>query len=182
MGDSGVGKSTLLNILSGKFADYEGSVKLGGFELKRLPLIDLQRRVLYVDQDPYIFNESIRYNLTLGDYFSDKAIWNVLAISDLSNFVQQLPDKLDTLAGEKGRLFSGGQRQRLALARGLLRNRKILLIDEGTSNLNKESAIAVENQFLSLNSVSVLFVTHQLHPENEHEFDKIITLRSPSER
>ncbi|ERL66011.1 ATP-binding cassette sub-family B member 5 [Schleiferilactobacillus shenzhenensis LY-73] len=179
VGDSGVGKSTLLNILSGKLKNYQGSVRLGTQELKQLPLAVVQGQVLYIDQLPYIFNETIRYNLTLGDNFSDGAIWHALAESNLADYVRQLPARLDTLAGEKGRLFSGGQRQRLALARGLLRNRKILLIDEGTSSLNRASAIDVEDQFLSLPSVTVLFVTHQLHPENRDRFDQIIQLHSP---
>jgi ATP-binding cassette subfamily C protein len=120
--------------------------------------------------------------LILGDNFTDQEIWHALAESDLDAYVRLLPDKLDNLAGENGRLFSGGQRQRLALARGLLRDRKILLIDEGTSSLNRASAIAVEDQFLSLKGVSVLFVTHQLHSENKDRFDQIIQLHSPAEQ
>lgn len=182
VGDSGAGKSTLLNILSGKLRAYRGSVQIGTKELNQLPLAVLQSQVLYSDQLPYVFNETVRYNLTLGDNFTDQEIWHALAESDLDAYVRLLPDKLDNLAGENGRLFSSGQRQRLALARGLLRDRKILLIDEGTSSLNRASAIAVEDQFLSLKGVSVLFVTHQLHSENKDRFDQIIQLHSPAEQ
>ncbi|MFT9039839.1 ATP-binding cassette domain-containing protein [Schleiferilactobacillus harbinensis] len=176
IGDSGTGKSTLLNILAGKLADYGGSVTIGGCELRTVPEAALRQALLYVDQIPYIFNSTIRDNLTLGDDFPAAAIWQALTASDLADFVHQQPQGLDTPVGEKGRLFSGGQRQRLALARGLLRHKKILLIDEGTNSLSKASALAVEDNFLAQPDMTVLFVTHQLHAENKERFDQIISL------
>ncbi|WP_040535271.1 ATP-binding cassette domain-containing protein [Schleiferilactobacillus shenzhenensis] len=176
-GDSGVGKSTLLNILAGKLSGYQGSVKIGGQELKNLSLAELHRMVLYIDQIPYVFNDTIRENVTLGDPYSDKPIWAALKESDLADFVAAQPQGLDTPVGENGRLFSGGQRQRLALARGLLRHKKVLLIDEGTNSLSHAAAISVENQFLQLPDTTVLFVTHQLHQENRQLFDQVLQLQ-----
>ncbi|MFT8470241.1 MAG: ABC transporter ATP-binding protein [Oenococcus sp.] len=175
-GESGAGKSTLLNILAGKLLNYSGSVKIAGQELKNLSSEQLRKTITYVDQIPYIFNGTIRDNLTLGEKFSDDAIFQALKRSDLFDFVMAQKQGLDSSVGEKGQLFSGGQRQRLALARGLLRNPQILLVDEGTNSLKSESAIQVEKQFLSLQDMTVIFVTHQLHEEIRPEIDQLITL------
>jgi ATP-binding cassette subfamily C protein len=118
----------------------------------------------------------VRDNLALGQTFSDEQIMTALRQADLGDFVQQLPQGLATPMGEDGRLFSGGQRQRLALARGILRQRHIMLIDEGTSSLDTASALKVEDSFLKQQGLTVIFVTHQLHAQNKDLFDQVVTL------
>jgi ATP-binding cassette subfamily C protein len=175
-GPSGVGKSTLLNILNGKLPDYQGTVTVAGVPLKQIAGRSLRDNVLYIDQSPYVFNGTVRDNLALGQTFSDEQIMTALRQADLGDFVQQLPQGLATPVGEDGRLFSGGQRQRLALARGILRQRHIMLIDEGTSSLDTASALKVEDSFLKQQGLTVIFVTHQLHAQNKDLFDQVVTL------
>lgn len=123
-GSSGSGKSTLLNILNGKLTDYEGSVLFGGKELKEFSGKELRDQILYIDQLPYLFNGTIRENITMGEAFSEEAIRRVLKEAALEEVIEALPDGLDTPVGEAGRSLSGGQRQRVALARGLIRGKK----------------------------------------------------------
>ncbi|ERL65230.1 Mam1 [Schleiferilactobacillus shenzhenensis LY-73] len=176
VGPSGVGKSTLLNILDGKLTGYQGNVLVAGKPLNSIAGNSLRDKVLYVDQMPYVFNGTVRENLTMGDHFTDAEIHDALTKADLAEFVANLPQGLDTPVGEDGRLFSGGQRQRLAIARGVLRHRQVLLVDEGTSSLDEESALKVEDSFLKQKELTVIFVTHQLHAANEKQFNQVVTL------
>lgn len=112
----------------------------------------------------------------MGEKFSDEELWEALNKSQLKDFVKKLDKGLDSFVGEKGQLFSGGQRQRLALARGLLRKPQILLVDEGTNSLSQDVAIQIEEQLVMLNDLTVIFVTHQLHTEVIKKFDQIIKL------
>lgn len=175
-GDSGSGKSTFLKIISGQIKDYEGSIKLNDQEEKKLSYSSIRKLLIYVDQTPYIFNDTIRYNLELGDHFTDQEITTALKKAKLVDYVHELPKGLNTKVGENGASMSGGQKQRLALARGLLRNRKLFLLDESTSNLDQKNALNVENSFLDQPDISVIFVSHQLHDENKNKFDKIIKI------
>ncbi|RVU71609.1 MULTISPECIES: ABC transporter ATP-binding protein [Lactobacillus] len=175
-GESGSGKTTFMKILSGQLRNYSGSLKLNQIEEKELSYDTLRRIILYIDQTPYLFNDSIRYNLCLGEDFSDKQIKIALTKADLWTFIEKLPKGLNTMVGENGTNLSGGQKQRLALARGLLRNRQVILLDESTSNLDKASALQVENSFLSLKDLTVIFVSHQLHDENKVSFDQVIEI------
>lgn len=175
-GDSGSGKSTLLKIISGQIKNYQGSVKINNHDEKTLSYDAIRETLIYVDQIPYLFNGTIRYNLELGEHFSDQEIFDALRKADLLDYVKELPAGLDTKVGENGTKMSGGQKQRLALARGLLRNRKLFLLDESTSSLDKKSALNVENIFLSQPDITVIFVSHQLHNENKQKFDRIIRI------
>lgn len=173
-GQSGSGKSTVLRILSGQLPNYQGSVELNQVELKDANYDSLRDLIAYIDQTPYLFAKSIRYNLTLGQDFDDEQLKKALKEADLLDYVNSLPEGLDTEIQEGGTSMSGGQKQRLALARGLLRKKKLFLLDESTSNLDHESALAVENNFLKQKDIAVVFVSHQLHEENLADFDQVI--------
>lgn len=173
-GQSGSGKSTALKILSGQLPNYQGSVELNQVEVKDANYDSLRSLIAYIDQTPYLFAKSIRYNLTLGQKFDDSQLRQALQEADLLDYVNSLPEGLDTEVQEGGSSMSGGQKQRLALARGLLRKKKLFLLDKSTSNLDHESALAVENNFLKQKDITVVFVSHQLHKENLSAFDQVI--------
>lgn len=175
-GKSGSGKSTLLKILAGYLDNYRGSIKYNEKELRNLSASTVQNLLFYVDQTPYIFNASVRYNLTLGQKKSNEEIWHALDEAELLEVIKKLPQGLETELTEDGNILSGGQKQRLALARGLLHHKKIYLLDESTSSLDKESAVKVEKKFLSRNDIAVIFVTHQPHQENMNLFNKTLTI------
>ena len=176
IGSSGSGKTTLLNILNGKLTDYEGSVQLSNKELKNIDGKDLREQVLYIDQAPYLFEGTIRYNITLGQEFSEAQMKRAIGESDLEELAYKLPAGLDTSVGEAGRLLSGGQRQRIALARGLIRGKNCILVDEGTSSLDEKSAMKIENTLLLNPNLTVIMITHRLRPSTEEKLDGVLTL------
>lgn len=176
VGPSGSGKTTLLNILNGKLVDYDGSVLFSGKELKHLDGDVLRKHVLYLDQIPYIFEGSILENITLGETFTKEEIEKALVESDLQSVVDQLPNGLDTPVGEAGRSFSGGQKQRIALARGLVRGKKIILLDEGTSSLDQESALKIEQNLVQNSELTVIMITHHLHDSIRNCLDVLLEL------
>ena len=147
VGTSGSGKTTLLNILNGKLTDYRGSVKFNGCELNSLSGDSLRESILYLDQQPYIFDGTIRDNITLDETFTEDEINHAIAKSALQDVIDLLPNGIDTSIGEGGRLLSGGQKQRIALARGLIRGKKI----EATSSLDQKNALEIEK--ICLNKV-----------------------------
>lgn len=176
VGASGSGKTTLLNILNGKLTDYEGSVRFAGKELSALSGRELREHILYMDQIPYLFEGTIRENITLDEEFSEEQIQQALKASNLDEVVRNLPQGIDTEIGEAGRLLSGGQRQRVALARGLIRGQKIILLDEGTSSLDEKSALEIENQLIENKELTVLMITHQLRESIQKQLDQVMLL------
>jgi len=176
VGPSGSGKSTLLNILNGKLIDYSGSATFSGLELKTINGRELRKDILYIDQTSYLFTGTIRDNITLGESFPEEAFDQVLAVSALKEMVNQLPEGLETAVGEAGRSLSGGQKQRIALARGLIRGKRIILIDEGTSSLDEESALLIEENLVTNPKLTVIMITHQLRETIKAELDGVLVL------
>ncbi|MCQ9210438.1 ATP-binding cassette domain-containing protein [Granulicatella seriolae] len=176
VGESGTGKTTLLNILNGKINDYQGSAKFSNNELKDVDGYQLRQEIIYLDQAPYIFDGSIFDNLTLGESFSEQEIWEALDVAGLKQFVQAQENQLESPVGEDGRLLSGGQKQRLSLARGFLRGKRVILIDEGTSSLDHETALEIENKLVENADLTVIMVTHNLREEIASKLDGILNL------
>ncbi|MGY3777097.1 ABC transporter ATP-binding protein [Isobaculum melis] len=176
IGQSGSGKSTILNLLSGKMKSYTGKLTLGNTALSELSLGQLYQHVLYIDQNPYVFNGTIRENLEMGDTYSENELWDALKNAGMEQFVLALPKGIAADVGENGKFISGGQRQRLTLARGLLRNKNIILLDEGTANLDNETALNIEKMLVEKEALTVIMVTHQLRAEIAEKLDGILEL------
>lgn len=176
VGESGSGKSTLLNIMSGKIKDYQGSVMLNNQEISTISYADLFEQMIVIDQKIHLFNTTIRENLLLDDDFSDETIWQALNEVGLKEFVEKLPNQLDSFVGENGNLISGGQAQRIAFARGILRNKNIMLIDEGTSNLDKDNSLLIEKNLLAKKNLTLIMITHRLSSTIESQLDGVLDL------
>lgn len=176
IGPSGSGKSTLLNILNGKLTDYEGSITFNQAELKNLTGKELRKQILYIDQIPYLFEGTIRDNITLDEDFDEADLKNAIKESALENLILSLPNGLDTSVGEAGRLLSGGQRQRIALARGLIRGKTCILVDEGTSSLDEASALKIEESLVNNPKLTVIMITHHLRESIRNQLTGILTL------
>ncbi|MCC8066526.1 MAG: ABC transporter ATP-binding protein/permease [Clostridiales bacterium] len=175
-GPSGCGKSTLLKLLIGWLPDIQGAIRMDGQAIRDYTPEQLQRQMSYIEQDVFLFNTSIRENITLGEDFSDAQLHAALQNSALENDLLHLPDGLDTIVGEEGANLSGGQKQRVAIARALIHDRSILLVDEGTSALDKTNADLVEKSLLANPELTLILVSHHLSEERKAQFDRVFEL------
>ena len=176
VGPSGAGKSVLVNIAARLWDPTSGAVKLGGVDLRRLADADLRRAITVVSQDAYAFDSSFRENLRFAKpEATDEELWDALQVAGLSALVRSLPGGLDSWVGEAGARISGGERQRLSIARAALRRAPILILDEPTANLDPRTEAEVLDRLDDLTrGRSVLMVTHRL--VRLDSFDEVIVL------
>lgn len=180
MGESGSGKTTLMKILLGLLPDYTGKVLYGGREQRELRAESLYARIAYVDQQIYLFQDTVRFNITLGEPYTEAEILAVVRRCRLAEFVSSLPAGLDSVISENGKNLSGGQRQRIALARGLIRRANYMILDEGTSALDEENAAQIENDLMDAPGLGVIVVTHNLRETVRKKLTAVYTLKGPA--
>ncbi|WP_316569192.1 ABC transporter ATP-binding protein [Neobacillus sp. YIM B06451] len=164
VGRSGAGKSTLIDIIMGLNQPDSGDVLVDGVPLTTQNLIALRNSISYVPQDPFLFNASIRENLLLMcEHATDADIWQALEFSSAAEFVQKLPEGLDTIIGDRGIVLSGGERQRVILARAILRSPSILVLDEATSALDTENELNIKEALDKLKGkMTIIVIAHRL--------------------
>ena len=165
IGPSGAGKSTVINMLLGFIAPQRGAVTLDGEDLRHIDLKQWREQLAWVPQSPRLFHGSVAENITLGlsDY-SEKTLLDALHLAYAEEFVEKLPEGLNTIVGEGARSLSGGQIQRLALARAFLRNARLILLDEPTANLDAQSERLVQMAIDNLaRDRTIVTVAHRLH-------------------
>jgi ATP-binding cassette subfamily C protein len=138
-GETGSGKSTLANILIGLYPVTQGEIFYNGVEIKEIGYTKVREHIGFVLQSPLMFNSTLRYNLSLGEAYSDEEMYEALKVAQLYDFVEELPAKLDTIVGKNGTKLSGGQRQRLSIARVLLDKPNVIIFDESTSSLDTDT-------------------------------------------
>ena len=178
-GPSGCGKSTLLKVLLGWLPDYVGTISFDKKNAKDFTSEQLQQQMSYIEQDVFLFNTTIRDNITLGEDFTDEQIAHAVQASALVGDLASMSLGLDTPVGEDGCYLSGGQKQRVAIARALIHNRSILLVDEGTSALDQKNADIVEESLISNPDLTLILVSHHLSPERKAQFTKVFELKQP---
>lgn len=163
VGESGCGKSTIAGLLTGKNKGYGGSITVGGKNLNEINETELMKNVTYISNNSYLFKGTVKDNLLMGNpNASDEELWDVLQKVNLSNFLKS-ENGLDTKVLEKGANLSGGQCQRLALARALLHDSAVYLFDEATSNIDVESENDIMRQIYELaKSKTVILISHRL--------------------
>lgn len=162
VGKSGCGKSTVASILTGKNKGFGGSVTIGGISIKEINENSLMKSITYIGHNSYIFKGTVSENLLMAANVKDEELWRVLEQVNLANFLKS-ENGLDTFINEKASNISGGQRQRLALARALLHNSDIYIFDEATSNIDIESENDIMEQIIKLAKTrTVILISHRL--------------------
>lgn len=178
VGASGAGKSTLLQLLVRNYEFQEGSLEADGVSLREFTHHSIRGRTAYLQQEPHLFRDSVRANLNFGlrEEQPDCTLMEILASVGLEEWVFQLPEGLDTLLGDGGSTVSAGQRQRLALARDLVRDSQLFLIDEATSSLDKSNELEVRKLIArATKNKTTVIVTHKL--DSLSEVDQILVLQ-----
>lgn len=176
VGGSGSGKSTLLNLLMGSSSNYQGEICIDGVSIKNIESESLYQLMTSVQQNVFVFNDTIRNNVTMFHEFPDKEVTLALERSGLSEFIEKHGE--DFVCGENGANLSGGERQRISIARALLRKSPILLVDEATAALDAATARAVSFSILNLVGMTRIVVTHRLEEAILRRYDKILVMKN----
>lgn len=176
VGGSGSGKSTLLNLLMAANSNYSGHIYYDDVELRDISSESLYDLVSIIQQNVFVFNSTIEDNITMFSEFKREEIDHAIKLSGLSTLIEQKGK--DYLCGENGSGLSGGEKQRISIARSLLRRTPVLFVDEATSSLDVETAFGVTNSILDLEGLTKVMVTHTLDEAILRRCDAIITLKS----
>lgn len=176
VGESGCGKTTLLKILLNEINDYTGKVTIDNIDIQQIHPKILYDNITFIHQKIFMFKDTIKNNICLYNNFSDEQINLSIKQAGLSKTIQKHTNGYNTLIGEDGISLSGGEVQRVAIARSLIKNSQILLVDEATSALDNLTARAIENSLINLNQ-TVLSITHQLDKDILNKYDEIIVMK-----
>lgn len=177
VGESGSGKSTLTKLLMRYYKNYNGEILIDNKNLQKILSHDLYKNISMIQQNVFMFDDSIKENIKLYADYSDDEILEVCGRSGLSNLISILPNGINSLVGENGNKLSGGEKQRIAIARSLINDTKILILDESTSALDNETAYNLETSLLSINDLTLVVVTHKLIKNILLSYDEIIVMK-----
>lgn len=178
VGMSGSGKSTLLKLLMKYYKlEQNGSISIDNVNINKINLASLYKLINIVQQDVYLFDDTLAYNIKLGESFTDKELNDAINKSGLRKLVDSTPDGIEMNVGEEGKELSGGQKQRVSIARALIRKTPILLMDEATSALDQKNTTEIENAILEVADLTAIVVTHKLNPNLLKRYDTIIFMK-----
>ena len=178
VGESGSGKSTLIKLLMRYYNDYEGSILIDNNDLRNIYSSDLYKNMSMIQQNVFMFDDSIKENIRLYSNHTDDDIINSCERSGLTKLIDKLPEGINSLVGENGNKLSGGEKQRIAIARALINNTQILILDESTSALDNETAYNLEHSLLNLDDLTLITVTHKLIKSILINYDEIIVMKN----
>ena len=178
VGMSGSGKSTLLNLLLRFYDVTSGYISIDNQDLQAISAESLYNLMTIVQQDVYIFDDTLKANITLSQSFTEDDIKKAVQQSGLESYILENELGLQTLCGENGSNLSGGERQRLSIARALIRKTPILLLDEATSSLDNQVTTEIENSILEIQDLTVLVVTHKLNKSMLKKYNRIFFMKN----
>ena len=177
VGMSGSGKSTLLNLLLRFYDVTSGLILIDNQDIQAISAESLYNLMTIVQQNVYIFDDTLRANITLNQFFTDEEIKQAVQQSGLESYVLENESGLQALCGENGSNLSGGQKQRVSIARALIRKTPILLLDEATSSLDNQVTTEIESSILDIQNLTALVVTHKLNEKILKKYDRILFMK-----
>ena len=178
VGMSGSGKSTLLNLLLRFYDVTSGYISIDNQDLQAISAESLYNLMTIVQQDVYIFDDTLKANITLSQSFTEDDIKKAVQQSGLESYILENELGLQTSCGENGSNLSGGERQRLSIARALIRKTPILLLDEATSSLDNKVTTEIENSILEIQDLTVLVVTHKLNKSMLKKYNRTLFMKN----
>ena len=174
IGENGAGKTTFLRLLAGCFPNYNGEIFYDGVPLRSLNKQSLSRVLSIIHQQPFVFQDTIMFNITLGEPFPEGKIQQIARLCGLDRF----QDGLKTQIEENGKNLSGGQRQRISIARALLHDLPLLFIDEGSNALDAEMTTDFDTCIFALQNTAVIAITHDTSEENLAKYDAVFQIKN----
>lgn len=175
-GESGSGKSTLLNILLGFLTSYEGQITVDGTDLREISQSDFYDKIGIVAQDVFLFEGTLRENICLFKDYSDQDVERAVRLANLEGFVEAQPNGLNTPIVDNGKEISGGEKQRIAIARAVIKRPAIIFTDEMTSSLPSDTAVEIERALLSLDT-TIISISHRIYAETVDMYDEVLQIR-----
>ena len=176
MGASGSGKSTLLNLLMGSYGNYSGQIFYDGQELHQIRSDSLYELISIIQQNVFVFNNTIHNNITMFHEFPEDKVDKAIELSGLTQLIEERG--AEYLCGENGSGLSGGEKQRISIARSLLKESAVLLVDEATAALDAQTANQVASAILHLDGLTRIVVTHDLDASVLKQYDCILALKN----
>ena len=176
VGPSGSGKTTLVNLLLGKYNSYSGSIIYNDTELKEITIDSLFEVSSFVEQNVFVFDDSIINNITMYSNVDEQLLDESIKKSGLSKLIEEKGK--DYRCGENGCNLSGGEKQRISIARALVKKAQLLLLDEATSALDNETSQSITNNLLGIDNTIKIMITHRLDEELLKKFDEIIVMKN----
>lgn len=177
IGPSGGGKSTLLKLLRKYFTPRAGNILVDGKNLRDITKVSYFKHISNVEQEVFLFEDTIRNNISLYKNYSEEEIQDAIEKAGLKDFIASLPQGLDTVIYDNGKNISGGEKSRIAIARGLLQKSDILFLDEAFASLDSKTAKDIENTLLNLKDITVVNVSHVIFKDNKSRYDNIYLVK-----
>lgn len=175
VGGSGCGKSTLIQLLLGYYNDYTGEILIDGTELRKISLDSLYDTISVIQQNVFLFDSSVKDNITMFKEFDKDKIEDAINMAGLSSLIN---DKgINYMGGEGGKNLSGGEKQRISIARCLIRETPVIIMDEATAALDNKTAYEIEDAILNLKDLTRIVVTHKFNEDIMKRYDEIIVIR-----
>ena len=176
VGTSGSGKTTLINLLLGKYNNYSGNIYYNNTELREISIDSLFEISSFVEQNVFVFDDSIINNITMYSNMEDELLKEAINKSGLAKLIEEKGP--DYRCGENGCNLSGGEKQRISIARALVKKSQLLLLDEATSALDNETSASITNNLLAIGNTTKIMITHRLEEEILSKFDEIIVMKN----
>lgn len=176
VGASGSGKSTILNLLLGGYPGYSGEIQIGGIELRKIASESLYSHLAVVQQNVFIYNNTIENNITMFREPDAELFETIMEKIGLTNLIEE--KGLSYICGENGSGLSGGEKQRISIARSLLQNPAVLLMDEATSALDAENGALIERMIVAATDMTRIVVTHKMNEDVLKQYDRIIVVQN----